>query len=79
MAVERLTFEMNAVGNAVPEMKRVQSQLQQIDRSVQRSTAGFARQGGALRGMTRNLGMVGLQVQDVAVQEIGRASCRERV
>lgn len=68
MAVERLTFEMNAVGNAVPEMKRVQNQLQQIDRSVQRSTAGFARQGGALRGMTRNLGMVGLQVQDVAVQ-----------
>ena len=68
MAVERLTFEMNAVGNAVPEMKRVQNQLQQIDRSVQRSTRGFARQGGALRGLTRNLGQVGLQVQDVAVQ-----------
>jgi hypothetical protein len=59
---------MNAVGNAVPEMKRVQNQLQQIDRSVQRSTRGFARQGGALRGLTRNLGQVGLQVQDVAVQ-----------
>ena len=68
MAVERLTFEMNAVGNAVPEMKRVQGQLQQIDRSVQRSTRGFARQSNGLRGLTRNLGQVGLQVQDVAVQ-----------
>jgi len=68
MAVERLTFEMNAVGNAVPEMKKVQTQLRNVDRTIQRSTRSFSRSGGALRGMTRNLGLVGLQVQDVAVQ-----------
>jgi hypothetical protein len=68
MAVERLTFEMNAVGNAVPEMKKVQNQLRNVDRTIQRSTRSFSRSGGALRGMTRNLGLVGLQVQDVAVQ-----------
>jgi len=68
MAVERLTFEMNAVGNAVPEMRRVQTQLQQMDRTMQRSTRTMARQVGGMRRFTRGMGGLGLQVQDVAVQ-----------
>ena len=68
MAVERLTFEMNAVGNAVPEMKRVQGQLQQIDRTMTRSTRAMRAQTGGLTRMTRGFGLLGLQVQDVAVQ-----------
>ena len=68
MAVERLTFEMNAVGNAVPEMRRVQGQLQQIDRTMTRSTRAMRAQTGGLTRMTRGFGLLGLQVQDVAVQ-----------
>ena len=34
MAVEKLTFEMNAVGNAVPEMKKVQTQLGNVSKSM---------------------------------------------
>lgn len=75
MAVEKLTFEMNAVGNAVPEMKKVQSQLGSLDKTMQKSTANMNRQvrgmqnlGRANKNMTRNLGMASLQFQDIAVQ-----------
>lgn len=75
MAVEKLTFEMNAVGNAVPEMKKVQSQLGSLDKTMQKSTANMNRQvrgmqslGKANKNMTRNLGMASLQFQDIAVQ-----------
>ena len=75
MAVEKLTFEMNAVGNAVPEMKKVQQQLGSVNSSMQRSTDTMrrsTRQAVALsksnKGMTRGLGMASLQFQDMAVQ-----------
>jgi len=75
MAVEKLTFEMNAVGNAVPEMKKVQAQLGSLDKTMQKSTANMNRQvrgmqnlGRANKNMTRNLGMASLQFQDIAVQ-----------
>ena len=38
MAVEKLTFEMNAVGNAVPEMKKVQTQLGNVNKSMRNAT-----------------------------------------
>ena len=68
MAVERLTFEMNAVGNAVPEMKRVQGQLQQLDRATSVYNRRMTTTTGGLRRATRGFGLLGLQVQDVAVQ-----------
>ena len=75
MAVEKLTFEMNAVGNAVPEMKKVQSQLGSLDKTMMRTTRNYANQTKEIartrRGMKKlsyGMGQVGLQVQDVAVQ-----------
>lgn len=75
MAVEKLTFEMNAVGNAVPEMKKVQAQLGGVSKSMNQATAGLRHHAnanrqlsGALRRTTRGMGLLGLQVQDVAVQ-----------
>jgi hypothetical protein len=68
MAVERLTFEMNAVGNAVPEMKRVQGQLQQLDRATSVYNRRMSSTTGSLTRATRGFGLLGLQVQDVAVQ-----------
>ena len=75
MAVEKLTFEMNAVGNAVPEMKKVQAQLGSLDQTMNKSTANMNRHvrgmhnvARANKGMTRNLGMASLQFQDMAVQ-----------
>lgn len=75
MAVEKLTFEMNAVGNAVPEMKKVQAQLGSLDKTMNKSTANMNRHvrgmhnvARANKGMTRNLGMASLQFQDMAVQ-----------
>jgi hypothetical protein len=75
MAVEKLTFEMNAVGNAVPEMKKVQSQLGNVSKQMQRSNVVMQRHAnvnrslqGSLKKTTRGMGMLGLQVQDVAVQ-----------
>lgn len=75
MAVEKLTFEMNAVGNAVPEMKKVQTQLAGVNSTMEKATAVTKRYGAAsrmavspMRGMTRNLGLASLQFQDMAVQ-----------
>ena len=75
MAVEKLTFEMNAVGNAVPQMQQVQKQLANVKKSMSAANAGLQKYantskvaGFGFKSMTRNLGMVGLQVQDVAVQ-----------
>ena len=75
MATEKLTFEMNAVGNAVPEMKKVQAQLGSLDKTMMKSTANMNRHvrgmqgvGKANKNMTRNLGMASLQFQDMAVQ-----------
>ena len=75
MAVEKLTFEMNAVGNAVPEMKKVQAQLGNVSKSMQTATASMRTHAAAGRmvarsqgNLTRNLGMASLQFQDIAVQ-----------
>ena len=75
MAVEKLTFEMNAVGNAVPEMKKVQAQLGNVSKSMQTATASMRTHATAGRmvarsqgNLTRNLGMASLQFQDIAVQ-----------
>ena len=75
MAVEKLTFEMNAVGNAVPEMKKVQAQLGSVSKQMKHSTVAMQRHAnvnrslqGTLKKTTRGMGMLGLQVQDVAVQ-----------
>jgi len=75
MANEKLTFEMNAVGNAVPEMKKVQAQLGSLDKTMMKSTANMNRHvrgmqgvGKANKNMTRSLGMASLQFQDMAVQ-----------
>jgi ElaB/YqjD/DUF883 family membrane-anchored ribosome-binding protein len=75
MAVEKLTFEMNAVGNAVPEMKKVQTQLGQVSKQMQTATASMRTNASAGRmlarsqgNLTRNLGMASLQFQDIAVQ-----------
>ena len=75
MATEKLTFEMNAVGNAVPEMKKVQAQLGSLDKTMTKSTANMNRHvrgmysvARANKGMTRSLGMASLQFQDMAVQ-----------
>jgi len=75
MAVEKLTFEMNAVGNAVPEMKKVQAQLGNVSKSMTMATAGLQKHAnanralvGANKNLTRNLGMASLQFQDMAVQ-----------
>jgi len=75
MAVEKLTFEMNAVGNAVPEMQKVQRQIANVNTSMSKATASMTRHANANRGLsrslqktTRGMGMLGLQVQDVAVQ-----------
>ena len=69
MAVEKLTFEMNAVGNAVPAMKKVQAQLGSLDQTMTRTTRHMANQNRAMRSsaggtqrMTRNMGSLGLQV-----------------
>ena len=75
MAVEKLTFEMNAVGNAVPEMKKVQNQLGKVNQSMsvaQTKLRQHANANHALvrsnKSMTRGLGMASLQFQDMAVQ-----------
>ena len=75
MAVEKLTFEMNAVGNAVPAMKKVQAQLGSLDQTMMRTTRHMANQTrsmdrarGGMRKLSYGMGQVGLQVQDVAVQ-----------
>ncbi len=75
MAVEKLTFEMNAVGNAVPAMKKVQAQLGSLDQTMTRTTRHMANQTrsmdrarGGMRKLSYGMGQVGLQVQDVAVQ-----------
>ena len=71
----KLTFEMNAVGNAVPEMKKVQAQLGNVSKSMQTATASMRTHAAAGRmvarsqgNLTRNLGMASLQFQDIAVQ-----------
>ena len=75
MAVEKLTFEMNAVGNAVPEMKKVQTQLGNVSKSMAMATSSMRTNAAAGRmvarsqgNLTRNLGMASLQFQDIAVQ-----------
>ena len=74
MATEKLTFEMNAVGNAVPEMKKAQAQVQRLGKSMATSNRQMTSSG---RGF-KNLGMVaqqaGFQVGDMAVQVAGGTS-----
>jgi len=76
---------MNAVGNAVPEMRRVQTQLGRVNASVARATAGVGRYNAQIESTRRSsrrlgygLGQVGLQVQDVAVQ-LGMGTSAMRV
>ena len=75
MAQTNLTIRMDAVGNAVPEMKKVQAQLGSLDKTMMKSTANMNRHvrgmqgvGKANKNMTRSLGMASLQFQDMAVQ-----------
>ena len=75
MATERLTFEMNAVGNAVPQMQKVQQQLGNVNRQMTQTTQVMQRHTRATQrvvrsnmGMTRGLGLASLQFQDMAVQ-----------
>jgi phage-related minor tail protein len=75
MAATDVTFRLNAVGNAVPEMKKVQAQLGNLDQTIIKSTANMNRHvkgmhniSRANKGLTRNLGMASLQFQDMAVQ-----------
>ena len=75
MAVEKLTFEMIAVGNAVPEMKKVQTQLGHVSKQMQTATSSMRTHASAGRmvarsqgNLTRHLGMASLQFQDMAVQ-----------
>lgn len=75
MAIEKLTFQMDAVGNAVPEMKKVQAQLGSLDKTMMKTTANMNRHvagmqnvGRANKNLTRNIGMASLQFQDMAVQ-----------
>lgn len=74
-AIEKLTFEMNAVGNAVPQMKAVQAQLGNVSKSMNAATASLQKHAnvnraltGSSKNLTRNLGMASLQFQDIAVQ-----------
>jgi len=75
MAQTNLTIRMDAVGNAVPEMKKVQAQLGSLDKTMSKTTRHMANQTRSMdrtrRGMRKlsyGMGQVGLQVQDVAVQ-----------
>ena len=74
MAVEKLTFEMNAVGNAVPELKKTQAQVQRLGTTIQKTGAKVQQ---SQRGV-RNYGMIaqqaGFQVGDMAVQVAGGTS-----
>lgn len=82
MAVEKLTFEMNAVGNAVPEMKKVQNQLKLVSSGLNNASKSVTRYSAQTMGgtkSTRNFAMFGLQqagyqVQDFAVQVAGGTS-----
>lgn len=74
-AIDKFIFEMNAVGNAVPEMKKVEQQLGKVNKAMTVSsrqmnthTVAMRKQTSGIQKMTRNMGMLGLQVQDVAVQ-----------
>ena len=75
MAVEKLQFQIDAVGNAVPQLKQVSQQLGRVDSQVRKSTRGlqqYANTNRALRrnsmSTTRGLGALSLQLQDVGVQ-----------
>lgn len=70
------TFRMNVVGNAVPEMKKVQNQMKSLDNQVKRSGVAMNQFGGALTGAGKDLRkwsmgtlqQAGYQVGDFAVQ-----------
>lgn len=75
MATENVRFRIDAVGNAVPELQKVQNQLGSLDKTMMRTTRSYANQNKEIqrtrRGMRKlsyGMGQVGLQVQDVAVQ-----------
>lgn len=74
-AIDKFIFEMNAVGNAVPEMKKVEDQLNKVNKQVSKSSGALKQYANANRAVTkttgnftRNLGMASLQFQDIAVQ-----------
>ena len=74
-AIDKFIFEMNAVGNAVPEMKKVEQQLGRVSNQVSKSNVAFKQYANTNRALTRtsgnltrNLGMASLQFQDIAVQ-----------
>ena len=74
-AIDKFIFEMNAVGNAVPEMKKVEQQLSKVNNQVSKSSVALKQYANTNRAVTkttgnftRNLGMASLQFQDIAVQ-----------
>lgn len=76
MAVEKLTFEMNAVGNAVPVMQKTQAQLKSLDNQFKKSSTAmqsYSRATMAMDTKTRKfakgaLQQAGYQIGDYAVQ-----------
>ena len=74
-AIDKFIFEMNADGNALPEMKKVEQQLGKVSNQVSKSNVAFKQYANTNRALTRtsgnltrNLGMASLQFQDIAVQ-----------
>ncbi len=68
MAVEKLTFEMNAVGNAVPQMQQVQKQLTAVNSRLQVASSSMAVAGRSSARMGSQVQNAAFQVGDFAVQ-----------
>ena len=68
MAVEKLTFEMNAVGNAVPQMQQVQKQLTAVNSRLQVASSSMAVAGKSSARMGSRVQNAAFQVGDFAVQ-----------
>lgn len=74
MATEKLTFEMNAVGNAVPEMKKAQAQVQRLGKTIQTTGGQVAASGKGVQRYGMIAQQAGFQVGDMAVQVAGGTS-----
>lgn len=74
MATEKLTFEMNAVGNAVPEMKKAQAQVQRLGKTIQTTGGQVAASGKGVQRYGMIAQQAGFQVGDMAVQIAGGTS-----
>lgn len=68
MAVEKLTFEMNATGNAVPQMQQVQKQLTAVNSRLQAASSSMAVAGRSSARMGSQVQNAAFQVGDFAVQ-----------